>query len=73
MLFYLRRIYKEKGKLLLVLTPTLSLNTNKQCVMDKRIDQIMMAGSNLSVSLWVNSLLVDDRPIVTEAIYDYLR
>lgn len=41
--------------------------------MDKSIDQIMMAGSNLPVSLWVNSLPVDDRPIAIEAVYECLR
>lgn len=37
--------------------------------MDKSIDQIMMAGSNLPVSLWVASLPVNDRQIATEAVY----
>lgn len=37
--------------------------------MDKSIDQIMMVGSNLPVSLWVDSLPVSDRQIAIEAVY----
>ena len=36
--------------------------------MDKNLDQVMMAGSNLSVNLWIASLPVDDWQIATEAV-----
>lgn len=41
--------------------------------MEKNLDQIMMAGGNLPVSLWIASLPVDDRQIATEAVYLCLR
>lgn len=41
--------------------------------MEKNLDQIMMAGGNLPVSIWIASLPVDDRQIATEAVYLCLR
>jgi len=67
-------IFKEIGKTFASFEQSPYLyTTNKQCVMDKSIDQIMMTGSNQSFSLSVNSLFVDDRPIAIEDVYDCLR